>query len=193
MLDLKLTAIVAVVLGSLLTIQTHRISSLKLQAQENMTAAVKAERDRALKLNQEKDELAEENRAMVAQIESLEAKANEDKKALDVAVAAADAERVRHKSDAARITSSLQERARNARTDGEREASAAAIGVLADVYARADERAGVLAAEADRSRLAGSTCEAQYDAVRQRHQAWLSSGSEALSSAKASSLAVTVP
>jgi len=39
------------------------------------------------------------------------------------------------------------------------------IGVLADVLSRADERAGVLAAYADRARAAGSACERSYDAL----------------------------
>jgi hypothetical protein len=39
------------------------------------------------------------------------------------------------------------------------------IGVLADVLSRADERAGVLAAYADRARAAGAACERAYDAL----------------------------
>ena len=39
------------------------------------------------------------------------------------------------------------------------------IGVLADVLGRADTRAGVLAAYADRARTAGQACEQLYDAV----------------------------
>lgn len=40
------------------------------------------------------------------------------------------------------------------------------IGVLADVLARADARAGVLAEYADRARIAGLACESAYQAVR---------------------------
>jgi hypothetical protein len=39
------------------------------------------------------------------------------------------------------------------------------IGVLADVLGRADQRAGELAAIADRSRVRGLSCEAAYDAA----------------------------
>lgn len=40
------------------------------------------------------------------------------------------------------------------------------IGVLADVLARADARAGVLAEHADRARIAGLACEAEYERAR---------------------------
>ncbi|MEX3556616.1 MAG: DUF2514 family protein [Burkholderia gladioli] len=42
------------------------------------------------------------------------------------------------------------------------------IGVLADVLGRADERAGELAAYADRARIAGQACERSYDALTRR-------------------------
>lgn len=40
------------------------------------------------------------------------------------------------------------------------------IGVLADVFGRADERAGILAEIADQRYLAGRACEREYDAAR---------------------------
>jgi hypothetical protein len=40
------------------------------------------------------------------------------------------------------------------------------IGVLADVLRRADDRAGILAAYADATRLAGQACERAYDTLR---------------------------
>lgn len=42
------------------------------------------------------------------------------------------------------------------------------IGVLADVFQRADDRAAVLADFADRSRLAGLACERAYEALIRR-------------------------
>lgn len=45
------------------------------------------------------------------------------------------------------------------------EAASRAVLVLADVFKRADERAGDLAADADQSRSRGVTCEQAYDGV----------------------------
>lgn len=84
---------------------------------------------------------------------------------------AADAERVgRLRADAtlAARTRELQDLARRAATGAEREASADAIGMLADVLARADERAGILATVADESRIRGSACEQAFHTVAAR-------------------------
>jgi len=66
-------------------------------------------------------------------------------------------------------TAELVARAREAcGRSGTGSASATAddpIGVLADVSGRIDERAGVLAEYADRARVAGQTCERQYDSL----------------------------
>ena len=42
------------------------------------------------------------------------------------------------------------------------------IGVLADVFSRADKRAGILAEYADAARIAGAGCERDYDALTGR-------------------------
>ena len=44
------------------------------------------------------------------------------------------------------------------------------IGVLANVLGRADDRAGILAAYADSARIAGQTCERQYDSLVKSEQ-----------------------
>jgi len=48
---------------------------------------------------------------------------------------------------------------------GERSPAGDAIGVLAELQRRADERAGILAAAADDARIAGAACESSYDAL----------------------------
>lgn len=75
------------------------------------------------------------------------------------------------RADAVRARDELQHRLAAA-VAAARAASAAGgppagdpIGVFADVLSRADERAGVLAAYADRARAAGSACERAYDAL----------------------------
>lgn len=54
-------------------------------------------------------------------------------------------------------------------TDAECAAARATAGVLADMYARLDEAAGVYAEAADGSRIAGKACEAVYGAARNSH------------------------
>lgn len=51
-------------------------------------------------------------------------------------------------------------------TAAECEAARAASGVLAELLGEADELAGIFAESADRSRIAGSVCEAAYGAAR---------------------------
>ncbi len=55
--------------------------------------------------------------------------------------------------------------ATNPATGGERATADDPIGVLADVFSRADRRAGVLAEYADAARIAGLQCERSYDAL----------------------------
>ncbi|HDT1382948.1 TPA: DUF2514 family protein [Klebsiella aerogenes] len=59
-----------------------------------------------------------------------------------------------------------RERACGAGTPGRSEAKASGAVLLADLFRRADERAGELAGEADEARARGLACEAAYDAVR---------------------------
>ena len=51
-------------------------------------------------------------------------------------------------------------------TAAECEAARATSGLLAQLLGEADELAGIFAESADRSRIAGSVCEAAYDAAR---------------------------
>lgn len=59
-----------------------------------------------------------------------------------------------------------RERACGAGTPGRSEAKASGAALLADLFKRADERAGELAREADEARARGLACEAAYDAVK---------------------------
>ncbi|EPD5962874.1 TPA: DUF2514 family protein [Enterobacter roggenkampii] len=59
-----------------------------------------------------------------------------------------------------------RERACGAGTSGRSEAKASGAALLADLFKRADERAGELAREADEARARGLACEAAYDAVK---------------------------
>jgi hypothetical protein len=49
---------------------------------------------------------------------------------------------------------------------GQRPAADSALDLLANLYARADEEAGILADYADHARIAGEQCERDFDALR---------------------------
>ncbi|OOW00974.1 hypothetical protein MF4836_01140 [Pseudomonas sp. MF4836] len=70
------------------------------------------------------------------------------------------------RDEADRTASSTASQARShSCTAAASEAASRAVLVLADVFKRADERAGDLAADADQSRSRGVTCEQAYDGV----------------------------
>lgn len=83
------------------------------------------------------------------------------------AVAAANSEssRVRSAADDLANRLSASEASGNSCTSAASQAAANAARVLADVLKRADERAGILAAQADQSRARGLTCEAAYQGL----------------------------
>ncbi len=83
------------------------------------------------------------------------------------AVAAANRESSRVRSAADDLANRLaaSEASGNSCTAAASKAAAHAARVLADVFKRADERAGILAAEADQSRARGVTCEAAYQGI----------------------------
>ena len=59
-----------------------------------------------------------------------------------------------------------RERACGAGTSGRSEAETSGAVQLADLFRRADDRAGQLAKDADEARARGLACEAAYDAVK---------------------------
>ena len=85
------------------------------------------------------------------------------------AVAAANREsgRVRDAADDLANRLAASEARGNSCTASASKAAAHAARVLADVFKLADERAGLMAADADQSRARGLTCEAAYDALMQ--------------------------
>lgn len=89
-----------------------------------------------------------------------------------IAQAAADADHARAVSDglhdeAAKLAARLaaSERARCAATASESATGTTGSELLAELFRRADQRAGELAAIADQARIRGLTCEAAYDAL----------------------------
>ena len=109
---------------------------------------------------------AEEQRRQ-GEIDAIEKRAGEQ-----IAQAAADADHARAVSDglhdeAAKLAARLaaSERARRAATASGGQAGTTGSELLAELFRRADQRAGELAAIADQARIRGLTCEAAYDAL----------------------------
>ena len=105
---------------------------------------------------------SEEQRRQTA-IEGIRRDAQEQIAAVAADAAAADdaASRLR-----ARVAKLSRRPASCAGATGGGEAASETGMVLADVFARLDQRAGELAAAYDRARIAGLACEAAYDAVK---------------------------
>ncbi|MEG1214579.1 MAG: DUF2514 family protein [Leclercia sp.] len=100
-------------------------------------------------------------------IDAIEKRAEEQ-----IAQAVADADHARAVTDglhdeAAKLTARLaaSERIRCAATASEGSAGTTGSELLAELFRRADQRAGELAAIADQARIRGLTCEAAYDAL----------------------------
>lgn len=83
----------------------------------------------------------------------------------DAAAAHAAADSVRGAADAIIDRLTASQSSLSACTIQSSKAAADAARVLADVLARADQRAGVLASVADQARARGLTCEAAYDGL----------------------------
>ena len=83
----------------------------------------------------------------------------------DAAAAHAAADSVRGAANAIIDRLTVSQSSLSACTVESSKAAARAARVLADVFARADQRAGVLASVADQARARGVTCEAAYDGL----------------------------
>lgn len=141
--------------------QDHKANQIKLQ-QANAEAAMQQAMADYLR------DLGEFDRETTKAIAANEEEANAQLETLRSAAAVERAGRLRSDATLATRTSELQRMARRAATDAEREASAAAIGVFANVLGRLDERAGILAAAADDSRTRGNACQRQYETLAER-------------------------
>ena len=155
----------ALVLGTLLLWQTLQRHAAQLDAANTRTATATTLRNIA-DLTAKAARAVRERETQWAQAQ--EENAHEAKTQLTAARADAD--------DARRAGDRLQQRVAalvaaaraGAANPGVEPAVAPAgdpIGVLADVFSRADKRAGILAEYADAARIAGAGCERDYDAL----------------------------
>lgn len=124
--------------------------------------------DDATALAKRQNETRTEEQRRQGEIDAIKKKAG-----LQIAEAAADADRARAVSDrlhseAERFAARLadRERACRAGTPGRDQAETGGVVLLADLFRRADERAGELAKEADEARVRGAACAVAYDSIR---------------------------
>jgi len=149
--------LLAVVLLVLLGLQTVRVAELKQDAADQRAADAETRllADRAQRTEEQRRSAAVTKEATDAQIRIASLEGD-----LRLAAGAADGLRAAANSAASRARAGAC-----AATSGPSQSGADAIGVLADVLGRADQRAGVLAEHADRLRIAGIACERSYNAL----------------------------
>lgn len=155
----------AVVLGVLLMVQTVRLHNTQLDA-----ASARVENAQTL---QHIADLTVKAARAVRAMEAQWAKAQEENArdtAIQLTAARADADSARRAGD--RLQQRVATLVAAARAATAHPGAGPAIapagdaaGMLANVLGRIDERAGILAAHADAARIAGTSCERDYDAL----------------------------
>lgn len=120
--------------------------------------------DRLAEVIGERGARQEEQRRAQAQ-EEARAHAQEERTFADAGAADADAAGQRLRSEAAQLAASVSCPATDIAAVARGQAATRAAMVLSDLLARADARAGELAAAFDRARIAGLACEASYNAL----------------------------
>ena len=155
----------ALVLAALLLVQTGRLHTAQLDA-------VNTRANNAQTLARIADLTAKALRAVRAQEARWAADQERNARETAAKIEAANADAASARSASYRLqqrVDALVAAARRAAANPGAEPAIAStgdpIGVLADVLGRADQRAGVLAEYADKARIAGKSCERDYDAL----------------------------
>jgi len=132
-------------------------------------AQLAAERAAALKSSELYRQLEKDHRDALAK-NNAQAEQKLAAARLDAARASADGSRVR-KQLAVYVAAARRSAAADVSAEQECAAAQHALGVLADLFLSADERAGELAAIADDARIRGQSCERAYDSAWAMSQA----------------------
>lgn len=122
--------------------------------------------DRLAEVLGERDAREEEQRRTAAH-EEVRAHAQEQRTSAEGAAAGADAAGQRLRDEAGKLAATVGCAGQDPAVAARSEAARRAAMVLSDLLARADARAGELAAAYDRARLAGLACEASYRGLRE--------------------------
>ncbi|MEX0297299.1 DUF2514 domain-containing protein [Pseudomonas putida] len=149
-------------LGSYWLMYQHGRSVERAQA-----AQASAERDSGDRLAEvlgERGARQEEQRRAKAQ-EEVRAHAQEERTIADAGAAGADAAGQRLRDEGAKLAATVSCPGTDTAAVARGQAATRAAMVLSDLLARADARAGELAAAFDRARIAGKQCEQEYDAL----------------------------
>lgn len=154
--------VLAIIVG---LVQQQRIGALRVQHAETLTDVAQANEKAMRALNTYREAVDAESKAIGRQIQKQEGEANAKIETLSAVARSERASRLREQRTYAVNIGHWQSLAKRATTDGEREATAAAIGVLADVLGRLDERAGIYAGQADQCRVRALACERAYQTV----------------------------
>lgn len=115
----------------------------------------------------EKEQRAEETRRQDA-IDQVRRDAQKQVQQASADARDADAASKRLQQQADRLAAAYRNASKNPGTPTGGQAAACPAGVLADLLRESDARSGILAAEADRARAAGNTCERSYDSLNNR-------------------------
>lgn len=165
----------AVIVGALVVlaiivglVQQQRIGALRVQHAETLTDVAQANEKAMRALATYREAVDTESRAMAALLKTQGEKTDEKLQTLAAAVDSERTGRMHEQRSFKQQISHWQSVARGASTAAERDASAAAIGVLADVLGRLDARAGIYAATADRCRIGANACQAAYQTIADR-------------------------
>ncbi|MBV4507619.1 DUF2514 domain-containing protein [Pseudomonas sp. BW13M1] len=159
--NVRVIALLAVV-GSYWFVYQHGRSVERAQA-----ATASAQRDSGDRLAEmlgERGERAKEQQRVEAQ-EEVSAHAQEQRTIAEGAAAGAHAAGQRLRDEAGKLAASVGCSGPDPAVAARSEAARRAAMVLSDLLARADARAGELAAAFDRARIAGLACEKSYNAL----------------------------
>ena len=154
--------LLALVLASYWGIYQHGRSVERSQALA--TSAQRDSGDRLAETLGQRDARAEEQRRAQAQ-EEARARAHEQHQVADTGAAGADVAGQRLQHEGAKLAATVSCPGTDTAAVARGQAATRAAMVLSDLLARADERAGELAAAFDQARIAGQQCEREYDAL----------------------------
>ncbi|WP_043330530.1 DUF2514 family protein [Curvibacter gracilis] len=160
--------VLVLALASTAAVQTWRLHGAQLEAAEAKTQQAKqqAEGERLARVASETNRQLE--RQYRDQVSEIETRAQADLAQSRVAVDRARDAGQRLQRELASYIERQRANASAATIAGQCQADTGpAVDLLAELFRRADERAGELAAIADEARVKGRACEAAYDAVNQ--------------------------
>lgn len=160
-LGVRVVALLAVV-GSYWLVYQHGRSVERTEAEA--ASATRDSGDRLAEVLGERGERAKEQQRADA-LEEVRAHAQEQRTNAEGAAAGADVAGQRLHDEAGKLAATVGCPGQDPAVAARSEAARRAAMVLSDLLARADARAGELAAAYDRARVAGLACEASYNAL----------------------------